>query len=111
MSNDVQLDSLLKKMAQEHQPGLPSPDVIWWRAQIQKKLAEKERIERPMVVMWLCAAVVSTLVFIGILAANWPQFLAVSKANAPLLLVTVIAAASALMTGVVFLLRSSAPRA
>jgi hypothetical protein len=110
-NNDAQFDSLIKKMAQDHQPEIPSPGVIWWRAQIQKRLAEKERVERPMVVMRLAAIVVSAVVFVGILAANWPQFLALSKDNAPLLLVTVIAAASVLMTGVAFLLRSSAPRA
>ena len=111
MNNDAQLDSLIKKMAQEHQPELPSPGVIWWRAQIQKKLAEKERVERPMLLMGLCAAVFCALGFIAILAANWTQFVALSKENAPLLLVTAVAAASLLMTSVAFLLRSTAPRA
>src|SRR5258707_122167 len=36
-TNEFELDSLLKKMADDHQPELPSPGLIWWRAQILKK--------------------------------------------------------------------------
>jgi len=42
MNKDFQLDSLIKNMANKHRPELPSPGLIWWRAQIQKKLAEKQ---------------------------------------------------------------------
>ena len=59
MNNDFEFDSLIKKMAAEHQPELPSPGLIWWRAQIFKKQAEKERIERPLTIMRLVAAAVS----------------------------------------------------
>lgn len=109
MSNEVQLDSLIKKMAQEHRLELPSSGVVWWRAQIQKKLAEKERVERPMMVMRLAAIVASTVVFVGVLAANWPQFLSVTRSNTPLLLVLTAAATFALMTGFASFFRS-APR-
>jgi hypothetical protein len=51
MSNDHELDSLIKGLAAEHRPELPSPGLIWWRAQILKKQAEKERIERPVTIM------------------------------------------------------------
>jgi hypothetical protein len=51
MSNDRELDFLIKGMAAEHRPELPSPGLIWWRAQILKKQAEKERIERPVTIM------------------------------------------------------------
>jgi hypothetical protein len=66
MNNDFEFDSLIKKMAADHQPELPSPGVIWWRAQILKKQAEKERIERPFTIMRalvlvLCVALVAGL--------------------------------------------------
>ena len=55
MNNDFELDSLIKKMAAEHRPELPSPGLIWWRAQVLRKQAEKERIERPAAIMRLVA--------------------------------------------------------
>src|SRR5215467_687901 len=67
MNNDLEFDSLIKKMAAGHQPELPSPDVIWWRAQILKKQAEKQRIERPVAVMRTVAAAFFLLVMVGLL--------------------------------------------
>ena|SRR5215467_7958806 len=67
MNNDLEFDSLIKKMAADHQPELPSPDVIWWRAQILKKQAEKERIERPVTIMRIAAAAFFLLVLVGLL--------------------------------------------
>ena len=64
MNNDVEFDSLVKKMAAEHQPELPSPDVIWWRAQILKKQAEKQRIERPVTIMRIAATVLFLVVVV-----------------------------------------------
>jgi hypothetical protein len=74
MNNDFEFDSLIKKMAAgheagrqaEHRPELPSPGVIWWRAQILKKQAEGERIERPAKIMRAFAVVISLLVLAGI---------------------------------------------
>ena len=66
-NNDLQFDSLIKNMAASHQPELPSPDAIWWRAQILKKLAEKRRIERPVFIMRIAAAVL----FLVLLAGLW----------------------------------------
>lgn len=66
-NNDLEFDSLIKKMAAGHQPELPSPDVIWWRAQILKKQAEKQRIERPVAVMRIAAAAFFLLVLVGLL--------------------------------------------
>ncbi len=68
MNNDFEFDSLIKKMAADHQPELPSPGVIWWRAQILKKQVEKERIERPLTIMRLltvvaCLAIVAVFWF------------------------------------------------
>jgi hypothetical protein len=53
-------------MAAEHQPELPSPGVIWWRAQILKKQAEKERIERPLTIMRALAALLCLAVVVGL---------------------------------------------
>ena len=64
MNNDVEFDSLVKKMAAGHQPELPSPDVIWWRAQILKKQAEKQRIERPVTIMRIAAAALFLVVVV-----------------------------------------------
>lgn len=66
MNNDFEFDSLVKKMAADHQPELPSPGVIWWRAQILKKQAEKERIERPLTIMRAIAAVLCLVVVVGL---------------------------------------------
>jgi hypothetical protein len=66
-NNELQFDSLIKKMAAAHQPELPSPDMIWWRAQILKKQAEKQRIERPVTIMRIAAAAFFLLVLVGLL--------------------------------------------
>jgi hypothetical protein len=66
MNNDFEFDSLIKKMAADHQPELPSPGVIWWRAQILKKQAEKERIERPLTIMRVLAAILCLAVVMGL---------------------------------------------
>ncbi len=67
---DVQLNSMIQQMAWQHQPELPSPGEIWWRARIQKKFAEKERIERPLVIMRMLAGTVG-LVVVAWLVSNY----------------------------------------
>ena len=62
---DLQLNATIQQMARQHQPELPSPGVIWWRAQIQKKFAEQHRIERPLVIMRMLAGTV------GLVAMAW----------------------------------------
>src|SRR5260221_12981138 len=71
MNEDSQLDFLIKKMAQDHRPELPSPDLIWWRAQILKKQAQKERIERPMVIMRMLAVKGCPAVFPARAGGKW----------------------------------------
>lgn len=66
MNNDFEFDSLIKTMAADHKPELPSPGVIWWRAQILKKQAEKERIERPLIIMRALAALLCLAVVVGL---------------------------------------------
>jgi hypothetical protein len=74
MNSEPQLDSLLKQMAEGHRPELPSPDLIWWRAQILKKQEQKRRIERPIIVMRQLAIVACLAVCLALLAANWQMF-------------------------------------
>jgi hypothetical protein len=66
MNKDLEFDALIKKMAAEHRAELPSPDVIWWRAQILKKQAEKRRIERPVTIMRIAAAAFFLVVLAGL---------------------------------------------
>lgn len=74
MSDNRNLDLLLKQMAEDHRPELPSPGLIWWRAQILRKQREKERIEQPLMIMRWVAAVVCIVAFVALLAGNWRQF-------------------------------------
>lgn len=74
MNDNSQLDSLLKQMAEDHRPELPSPGLIWWRAQILRKQHERARIERPVLIMRMVAAAVCLVVFASLMASNWPQF-------------------------------------
>jgi hypothetical protein len=109
-NNDAQLDFLIKKMAEDHRPELPSLGVIWWRAQIQKKLAEKESIERPMVIMRLLATVLCAAVVAGMLVANARLLLTLARSSAPLSILLGIAAVSVFAAGITALLRSSLSR-
>src|SRR5262249_7157965 len=60
------LDLLIRKMAADHQPELPSSGLVWWRAQILKKQKQKERIERPVTIMRIIAAAVCMVVLVGL---------------------------------------------
>jgi hypothetical protein len=74
MNNGSQLDALLKQMAEDHHPELPSPGLIWWRAQILRKQQERARIERPVMIMRLVATLVCIVVFAALVASDWQQF-------------------------------------
>ena len=89
MNNDSQLDVLFKNMASEHRPELPSPGLIWWRAQIQKRLADKERIERPMMIMRMVAVVAGLVIALGLIGANWTQLTAQGQTGTLLLLAVI----------------------
>jgi hypothetical protein len=80
---DDQLYTLIQQMAEQHRPDLPSAGVIWWRAQILRKLEEKKRIERPMVFMralasTICVAVMAYLLFVdpGVFVSGNPLVVA-----------------------------------
>ncbi len=70
MNDHPKFDSLMKRLAEEHQAVLPSPSLIWWRAQILKKYEQKRRIERPFTIMRLVAA----LVCLELAAAVWAVY-------------------------------------
>jgi ABC-type transport system involved in cytochrome c biogenesis permease subunit len=70
MDDDSQLDSLLKQMAEDHRPQIPSPGMIWWRAQILRKQREQARIERPVKIMRMVAVVVCLVVLAFLVTQN-----------------------------------------
>ena len=71
--NDSNLDAILKQMAAEHRPQLPSPGLIWFRAQIMRKTREKEHIERPLAVMRGLAGFICAALLVVFVAGNWGQ--------------------------------------
>lgn len=73
MNKHFELDAVLKQMADEHRPELPSPGLIWWRAQILKKQKEKELIERPLVIMRGVAALTCVVALLVLLTSSWGQ--------------------------------------
>ena len=73
MRNDSDLDAIIKQMATEHQPQLPSPGLIWFRAQIVRRARRKERIERPLVVMRGLAGLTGAAILLVFVASNWTQ--------------------------------------
>jgi undecaprenyl pyrophosphate phosphatase UppP len=74
MNDEFELDSLLKQMAETDHPDLPSPGLIWWRAQILKKQQEKQRIERPLIFMYWLAIAICTVISIVLGVAYWDVF-------------------------------------
>ena len=74
MNKEFELDSLLKQMADSHQAELPSPGLIWWRAQVLRKQKEKQRIERPLTIMRGVAAAACVAAFLIFLVSSWNQF-------------------------------------
>lgn len=74
MNNDLQLDSLIKQMAEGHHSELPAPGLVWWRAQILRRQRQQERIERPMKIMRLIALFVSLVVFAAGISSYWSEF-------------------------------------
>jgi len=98
MNKDFELDSLIKTMAAEHRPELPSPGLIWWRAQVLKKQAEQERIERPLTIMrrlamGLCVVLLAGL-WIGQTDAIRSMFGGAALPVVPLLLAAVVIGAA-----------------
>ena len=92
MNNDHELDRLIKKMAASHEAELPSPGLIWWRAQIRKKQAEKERIERPVMIMRMVAVAMGLLVVIALwVSQGGGMWKSLNRAGLPFLLPVLLA--------------------
>lgn len=108
MNNEFELDSLIKKMAADHQPELPSPGVIWWRAQILKKQQEKARIERPLIVMRMLAASVCLTVFIWLWISQSKSMSDVLGQQGVLPLLLAGAAVTAVFVGLLWWTKSEA---
>jgi hypothetical protein len=68
IKNDRTLDQFLKNMAADHRPQLPTAGLIWWRAHLRRKQSEKERIERPVMLMLQLASAVFGAIVIASLA-------------------------------------------
>jgi hypothetical protein len=99
-NNDSRLDLLIKNMAQEHQSQLPSAGGIWWRAQIQKKLAEKQRVERPMMIMRAVVLALSAALVAVILVVNWRAIGAMGGGQpGPFFVLGIFAAAALVIAG------------
>jgi hypothetical protein len=71
--NDSELDAILKQMSTEHRPQLPSPGLIWFRAQIVRKAWQKERIERPLLLMRGFAGLIGAVILLLLVVRNWGQ--------------------------------------
>ncbi|MGB2628503.1 MAG: hypothetical protein WAK20_17090 [Candidatus Acidiferrum sp.] len=86
MKNEISLNAILREMVARHQPQLPNASLIWWRAQIARKLREKERIERPLQVMRVTAAIACAVMLSMLSTHIWGQLQALILENKWLLL-------------------------
>ncbi len=110
MMNDAEFDSILKKMAAEHRAELPSPGLIWFRAQIARKTRAKERVERPLVVMGVLTGLVCVVLFAVFAAGNWGQIRDVMGQQSWFLLAVLLLALAAAVASGAILLRLPAKR-
>ena len=55
------------------QPQLPSPGILWWRAQLRRKNADFERVMRPVAVAEKIAALLVALAVIGLIGWQHEQ--------------------------------------
>jgi hypothetical protein len=108
--DDRALDELLKGMAAEHQAQLPSAGLLWWRGQLQRKQREKERIERPLVVMRQLAAATCGAVFVALLAENFGQIQSMLRNESWFLMPLLILTAAVTAVAAAFPVRSRAKR-
>src|SRR5260370_23039084 len=106
MSHEHKLDSVVKQTAEDHRPDLPSPGLIWWRAQILRKQREKERIEKPLIIMRGVAGVVCSVAFVVFLVGNWSFFRTTTTDCYPWLLPLAILALTISLVSMVAFLRS-----
>jgi hypothetical protein len=103
MTDQFELDALLKQMAEEHQPQLPAPGLIWWRAQILKKQSEKELVERPLIIMRGLAVITCLIALVVLLVGNWGQLEAATGAMHFLMPLLVALVAASLVSALLML--------
>ncbi len=108
--NDAEFDAILKKMAAEHRAELPSPGLVWFRAQIARKRREKERIERPLAVMGGLSGLVCVVLFVVFAAGSWGQIRDVAVQQSWFLLSVLLLALAAAGASGAILLRLPAKR-
>jgi len=110
MNSHFELDALLKRMAEDHRPELPSPGLIWWRAQILRKQKEKELIERPLIVMRGVAAATCMVALLALLISTWRQLQGATSSATRLLAPLVIAVFAASLVSTFLMLRVAKSR-
>jgi len=102
MKNDDMLELSLKKMAEEYRPQLPSPGLLWWRAQLVRKQRDKERIERPMRAMRQLATILLGALFVALVAENSAQLKNVMRDNSWFLMPALVLTMAAVLFLAVF---------
>jgi hypothetical protein len=105
-----EFDVILKQMAQEHRPELPSPGLIWFRAQVARKLRQKEKIERPVVIMCGLVGLACAMFLINFVAGNWGSIQDVLNQEGWFLLPVVLATITALAASWALVRKSHARR-
>ena len=108
--NRDEFDVILKQMAEEHRPELPSPGLIWFRAQVARKLRQKEKIEQPAVIMCGLVCLACAMFLINFVAGNWRPIQDVLNQESWFLLPAVLATITALAACWALVRESSARR-
>jgi hypothetical protein len=70
--NDTEFQNHLRSMGgpEEERP-LPTPDAIWWRAELQRRLAAEERAIRPVRIVEQLACAACLLAAVVLFAARF----------------------------------------
>jgi hypothetical protein len=118
MTNDLDRDDfrlddfdlVLKQMAEEHRPQIPSPGLIWFRAQVARRLRQKERIEQPVVIMFGLLGLACAMFLVNFVAGNWRPIQDALNQESWFLLAAVIVTITALAASWVLVRKSPAGR-
>jgi len=64
---ETELQTCLRSMGEQNDPPLPNPGLIWFRAELQRRLAAEERAVRPVRIVerLACAACLLAAVVIA----------------------------------------------
>jgi hypothetical protein len=69
--NDVEFAASLKSIAGDPGTALPEAEVIWWRAQLRRRLEAEERATRPIRLVERLACSVCVLAAAVLAASLW----------------------------------------